>query len=194
MALFALWRHLDHTLGEDERKGMTIRSIGATAEHVVEPVRWVRSYVIDEPGRLQSLCVYEGPSARAVVDLQLLCAIPFEEIEPVVELRPPSTASGPGDLYLAWRDIPRGATEPAVAEDNARASGEAEWVRSYWDSKNALSWCVYRAETRNGQSAAVLPRSFRRVESVAEVHPSEWAWVYETFGLPRHWELNPDWA
>ena len=78
MALFTLWRELDHTMDEAERENMTIRSIGSLEWY--PGVHWLHSWVIDEPGRLESLCVYEGPNQQKVEEALMRCSVPFVEV------------------------------------------------------------------------------------------------------------------
>lgn len=54
-------------------------------------VRWHRSYYIDEPGPLLSLCAYEGPTLGAVREQSILCAVPFMEIREAVEIAGPAS-------------------------------------------------------------------------------------------------------
>ncbi|MFN0146297.1 MAG: nickel-binding protein [Dehalococcoidia bacterium] len=66
------------------------------------------------------------------------------------------------------------------------------WVRSFWDDERKESHCVYWAT-----EPAWLIRHARNsripcdeVTKVGENHPSQWAHIYDDFGLPRHWESS----
>lgn len=176
MTLFAIWRELDPTLSENEREAITIRSIGAL--EWFPHVRWVRSFVIDEPCRLESLCTYEARSVEELRETSLRCAVPFVEIRPVEEAV--TTAS----------------TSHSSGEDLCLVSGRAgafvpphgwQLLRSYTDRERGYRREVYLAGGGDPRPSSGVDS----IERVREIHPSEWAWVYESFNIPKHWELDP---
>lgn len=194
MPLFTLWRVLDHTLNEQERDGISVRAIGAG--EWFPGVLWHRSYYIDEPGRLFSLCAYEGPTLEAVRQQSTLCAVPFMEIREAVEIAGPASVDrGPQlteGLFMVRRDFGRGVTCEAVARALAiaNAGGEVGWIRSYLDVERGTTHCILQAENKDAvrEHAAKHHLPFGDVEAVGENHPAFWADVYDSFGLPRHWE------
>jgi len=196
MPLFTLWRVLDHRLNEQERQNITKRAIGAC--EWFPGVRWQRSFFVDEPGRLLSLCVYEGPTLEAVRDQSIRCAVPFMEIRPAVELTPPG-GDGPGPLaaeplFMVQRQFPAGTPLDAIEH---RLSSAAElqgvtWMRSYVDAERSLARCVVEAPSREAvqQHARACGLPSAAEEAVGEDHPAFWAHIYDSFYLPRHWELT----
>jgi hypothetical protein len=195
MPLFTLWRTLDHTLSESEREAITLRAIGAC--EWFPGVRWQRSYVIDEPGRLLSLCVYEGPSLEAVREQSVRCAVPFMEIRPVAEVALADIAgpqpTGRDPMFLVDRIFAPG-THAATIERAVQASVDGvQWLRSYIDAARATTRCIVAAPTlaavRSHAHYVGLPCG--AIEAVQENHPSLWGDVYDSFSLARHWETRP---
>ena len=57
------------------------RSRTVCDEQLSEDVRWLRSYVVDEPwARVGSICIYEGPSPEAIRRHARLADLPVHEI------------------------------------------------------------------------------------------------------------------
>ena len=57
------------------------RSRAVCDDQLSEDVRWLRSYVIDEPwARTGSVCVYEAPSPEAIRRHARLADLPVDEI------------------------------------------------------------------------------------------------------------------
>jgi hypothetical protein len=57
------------------------RSRAVCDEQLTEDVRWVRSYVLDEPwARTGAICVYEAPSPEAIRRHARLADLPVDEI------------------------------------------------------------------------------------------------------------------
>jgi hypothetical protein len=57
------------------------RSRAVCEDQLSEDVRWLRSYVIDEPwARTGSVCVYEAPSPEAIRRHARLADLPVDEI------------------------------------------------------------------------------------------------------------------
>jgi len=48
-------------------------------------VRWIRSYVLEEPGGLGTVCVYEAESPEAIREHALSASLPVDEIVKVVD-------------------------------------------------------------------------------------------------------------
>ena len=65
-----------------------LRAAAAASGHVSgrmdDRVRWIRSYVIEEPGGgLGTLCIYLGASAEAIREHTERAGLPVDEIAPV---------------------------------------------------------------------------------------------------------------
>ncbi len=54
MPLFAVWRDMDHTMTAGDREAQGVRTIATLG--LLPGVHWLRSFVIDEPTRWQSMC------------------------------------------------------------------------------------------------------------------------------------------
>jgi hypothetical protein len=69
-------------------------------EEMPDRVRWIRSYVVNEPdGRLGTFCVYEAASGEAIREHARRVGMPGEEFYPVAEtvlIRPDPTPSRAG--------------------------------------------------------------------------------------------------
>jgi hypothetical protein len=205
MPLFTLWREFDPTLDEEAREAIMVRTISAATWF--PSVRWIRSYFVDEPGRLNTLCVYEGPTLDLVRQHTLHCRVPFIHIREAEERLPDSTLALTSrsigavpdgrPLFMVKRSFPRGISEAELGGAwmrTAQCAAEIpslSWVRSYWDDERKESACVFLAPDK-----ATIGEHIRRsrvpadsVEQVGENHPALWAHVYDSLGIPRHWEL-----
>ena len=85
------------SLTELESAGAKSARIGN--EEMPDQVRWIRSYVVDEPdGRIGTFCVYEAASGDAIREHARRVGMPGEEFYPVettVVVRPdPASAEG----------------------------------------------------------------------------------------------------
>ncbi len=201
MALFTLWRELDHTMDEAERENMTIRSIGSLEWY--PGVHWLHSWVIDEPGRLESLCVYEGPNQQKVEEASMRCSVPFVEVREAQIFLPGDYLAdewnqplGDKPFFMITRQHAADLTEDelnAAAFRSAHCLGFEQnifWVRSYWDDERKSSRCVYQA-TGEGviRAHAELARiPCDRIDRVTEARPESYAWAYDALGVPRHRE------
>ena len=66
---------------EQEFHEAAARSRSVCGEQLTEDVRWVRSYVLDEPwARTGSICVYQAPSPEAIRRHARLADLPVDEI------------------------------------------------------------------------------------------------------------------
>jgi Protein of unknown function (DUF4242) len=197
MTLFVVRRELDPELNEVSRMQVTIGLIWASTFE--RDVRWQRSYYIDEPDRLSSLCVYEAPSAAALAVHSRRCAQPANEIRAVTEmsgeadqgLAPP----GQGVFSLIHRTWPGGSVtdRSAVNEQLARlpaAAGSRVWIRSYLGEDRPDVFCVMDAADPEVLKALRTGPSDTIWTNVKENHPALWAEWYDDFGLPRHWEMR----
>jgi len=85
------------SLTELESAGAKSARIGN--EEMPDQVRWIRSYVVNEPdGRIGTFCVYEAASGDAIREHARRVGMPGEEFYPVettVVVRPdPASAEG----------------------------------------------------------------------------------------------------
>ena len=73
------WR----TGAELEQAAARSSSVG---EDMVDDVRWIRSYVVDEgEGGLGTVCIYQGISAEAVREHASRAGLPADEVIPVAD-------------------------------------------------------------------------------------------------------------
>lgn len=203
MPLFAVWRDLDPLTPAAEREAMTFRSIAAL---LVSPgVNWLGSYVVDRPDAWRSLCLYDGPDAEEVAFRSTYCQVPFREVREVVETLPDQFGlaqqpeADPGTpLFLVRRSMDRDLTDEMLEAMQFRSAGclsacpGVRWERSFWDPERKESACVYRAPSAEilRQHADLARISCESVEEVVEVHPREWAGVYDAYGVPKYWETD----
>jgi len=53
-------------------------------EEMADDVKWIRSYVVDEPdGRLGTVCIYQGTSAEAIREHARRARMPADEVTEV---------------------------------------------------------------------------------------------------------------
>lgn len=74
----------------------------AEAERMPDDIRWIRSYVLDEPGGLGTVCIYQASSPEAIRQHATASDLPVDEIVRVVDtvmVRPdpkPASVQGRG--------------------------------------------------------------------------------------------------
>jgi len=62
------------------------RSKSVGDEDMPDDIRWIRSYVINEPdGRLGTACIYEASSPEAIRDHARRVGMPADEVIPVAD-------------------------------------------------------------------------------------------------------------
>jgi hypothetical protein len=199
VSTFLVLREMDPAMTEGEREGLNSRVIVTLALH--PGVHWLRSYVVDVPGRFESVCVYEGPDSGAVAYRSDYCRVPYREIRQVSESlpaaygvarQPPSSHS----FFVVKRQFPIGISdedlEAAVfrSADCLRAFNGVRWERSFWDPARSLSHCVYRAPSKAiiAEHAALARIPANNIDEAVEAHPSQWAEMFESFGVPKYWD------
>ncbi|MDE3130579.1 MAG: DUF4242 domain-containing protein [Acidobacteriota bacterium] len=80
MQLYAIIRRDGFTDGPDLQEAAA-RSTKVADEQLPDDVRWIRSYVLDEPGgRLGTLCIYEASSPEAIREHAARAVLPVDEI------------------------------------------------------------------------------------------------------------------
>lgn len=85
----------------DELGAAAERSKQVAASDFPDDIRWIRSYVIGEPGgTLGTVCIYEASGPEAVRDHAGRVGMPADEIHEVVDtvvIRPDPQAEAPAD-------------------------------------------------------------------------------------------------
>jgi hypothetical protein len=159
---------------------------------------WIRSFGREIPGGGEGICIYEGPGDRELAVQQRLCGLPVDEITEAEELvgsashRGVDAAPEGWELYWAIRHFQDGGKDAVVAANQPflAEGGGALWLRSFWEQRRSTSVCIFAAASEQAAAAAVETPG-ARLEQFAKVetdHPSFWAHMYDTMGLPRHWE------
>lgn len=100
MQLYAIIRRDGFSDGPDLQEA-AVRSTRVGDEEMPDEVRWIRSYVLDEPsGKLGTLCIYEAASPEAIREHASRAALPVDEIVMIADtvvVRPdpePAAAAG----------------------------------------------------------------------------------------------------
>jgi hypothetical protein len=80
MQLYAILRRDGFRDGPDLQEAAA-RSTKVGDEEMPSDIRWIRSYVLDEPGgTLGTLCIYEASSPEAIRDHAARANLPVDEI------------------------------------------------------------------------------------------------------------------
>jgi len=177
---------------------------GITGSVHFPSVRWHGTYGVSSPERIHGFCVFDAPSLEAMTAHAHYCRVPFTEIREVSAVDPAANpafddagrAGATGPLFLIRRDFDRAVTDDDLESLTFRSANcigsypGLWWERSYWDDGRKVSRCLFRAP-----NAGVIRAHAERVrmpcgavEEVTFVDPADWGWLYDVFGLPRHWE------
>ena len=201
MQTYTLWRELDPAMDDAERESTTLRAIGGLEWY--PDVRWLHSWVINEPERLQSLCVYEGPDRETVERASTRCRVPFVEVRETRLFLPDDYLADeqnrplPGKPYfMITRQYPADLSEDelnAAAFRSGHCLAYEEniyWLRSYWDEERKFSRCIYQAtdEERIRRHARIARLPCDAIDVVTEDRPENWAWAFDAMGMPHIWE------
>ncbi|HTW11312.1 MAG TPA: DUF4242 domain-containing protein [Solirubrobacteraceae bacterium] len=85
MQLYAIIRRDGFNDGPD-LEAAAARSSQVGDEEMPDQIRWIRSYVVDEPGgRLGTVCIYEASSPEAIREHARRAELPVDEILPIAE-------------------------------------------------------------------------------------------------------------
>lgn len=170
MTLFAIWREYP-PMTPEEVDSMHFRAAMST---FMVPVRWVRSFVIDQPGlALQSICIYEGDSAKDVSDHAACALMPLSAVEAVVEVR----AAGLSHFGPTGESL----TLSRTSANQEQSHTPAKWkLRRTFTTASGLSLALY-ADSGHARHPGFIP--------VTEGLPAMVANVYDSLGLARYWEL-----
>ncbi len=195
MPFFTLWRSFDPAWTDEDFEKMHVRAISGLASS--PPVYWHRSFGIDRPGTVQGFCVYEADSLRGIERQQRICWIPFIEAREVEEARAATVGLGPTtspkgmSLFLVERSFPEPTSLTAIETANAQfQKSNVIWMRSFWDAERQLSRCIFAADSEEELQAALQGHAQISLEiaPILEEHPSNFADMYDTLGIRRHWE------
>jgi hypothetical protein len=55
-------------------------------EEMADQVKWIRSYVVEEEGKLGTVCIYQGTSPDAIREHARRVGMPADEVIPVGDL------------------------------------------------------------------------------------------------------------
>lgn len=85
MNQYAILRRHGWTTAEDLQQAAQ-RSLNVANEQMPDDIRWIRSYVLQEPdGTVGTVCIYEASSEEAVRDHAARADLPVVEIIPVAD-------------------------------------------------------------------------------------------------------------
>ncbi len=202
MPLFLVVREFPPGLSEADSEANFAR--GITGSFHYPEVRWHGTYGVSTPDRIHGFCVFEAPSAGALLAHAQYCGVPFVEIREVAEVDPRTFPTvgvevpAEGTLFLVERRM-----DPALSDDELEALSFRSanclagfpglgWERSYWDAERKVSRCIFRspASALVREHATRVRMPCNSVEDVTFVDPAAWAWLYDQFGLPHHWESS----
>lgn len=159
---------------------------------------WIRSFGRVTPGGAEGICIYEGSGERELAVQQRLCGLPVDEIVEVEEIvgasghRDVDAAPEGWELYLAERHFEGGSAAAVTTANQLHATqpGGATWLRSFWHQGRARSVCIFAAVSKSAAAAALETpaATLERLVPIGTDHPALWAHIYDTMGIPRHWE------
>ncbi len=84
MKTYVIFRREGWSSPEDLEAGAR-RSTQVGDEEMADDVRWIRSYVLAENGRVGTVCIYQATSAEAIRKHASLADIPADEIVEVID-------------------------------------------------------------------------------------------------------------
>lgn len=85
MNTYVIFRRKFWARPEDLEKSASISSrIGL--EEMPDQVKWIRSYVVKEEGKLGTVCIYQGTSPEAIREHARRVGMPADEVIPVGDL------------------------------------------------------------------------------------------------------------
>jgi len=85
MNTYVILRRKFWSCAEDLEKSASISARVGT-EEMPNDVKWIRSYVVEEGGKLGTVCIYQGTSPEAIREHARRTGMPADEILPVGEL------------------------------------------------------------------------------------------------------------
>jgi uncharacterized membrane protein len=85
MNTYVILRRKFWSCAEDLEKSASISARVGT-EEMPNDVKWIRSYVVEEGGKLGTVCIYQGTSPEAIREHARRAGMPADEVLPVGEL------------------------------------------------------------------------------------------------------------
>jgi len=85
MNTYVILRQKFWASAEDLEKSASISARVGT-EEMPNDVKWIRSYVVEEGGKLGTVCIYQGTSPEAIREHARRAGMPADEVLPVGEL------------------------------------------------------------------------------------------------------------
>lgn len=116
-------------------------------------VQWQRSFFVR--GQNRSLCIWQSPSVDALTGYAA-ASLPVHRVREVVEIAPGACGleeprRGSGQLYCVLRRFAAPLTRMELHAGALRSVRCAsafpglEWIRSYWNESDNVSFCFYQA-------------------------------------------------
>jgi hypothetical protein len=146
-------------------------------------VLWQRSFLVGEDN--SALCIWQAPSIEALTKRARTISLPVRQFRRVEEITPRSCGletfpTAGGQLFCVYRQFLLALTTTELRAGAWRSVRCADtfpglqWVRSYWDQENRISFCFYQALRRADLRAhsAVLAVPCDKIWEVTElIHP-----------------------
>ncbi|MGD9934426.1 MAG: nickel-binding protein [Dehalococcoidia bacterium] len=202
MPQFIVLREFPPGLSQSEGEANIARGITGSVHFPF--VRWHGTYGVSTPERIHGFCVFDAPSFEAMAEHAHYCRVPFTEIREVDEVDPRTFPTAGievpayGSLFLIERRM-----DPALNDDELEALSFRSanclngfpglgWELSYWDAERRVSRCIFRspAPALIQEHASRVRVPCDSIEEVTFVDPADWGWLYDVFGLPKHWEAG----
>lgn len=182
MPVFAIWREFKAMTKAEEE---TLRMLAIAGTRWLPGVRWVRSFGMDlDSERPRTVCIYEGPTLDSVVEHSRCCALPLTSVSQVTAYANHDLhhygESAIGPLVLVTRNA-------AGAESNF-GDGDAIWLRSFEASERSVTLSLFSGSDAEAVARFADLRPGDSIEAVVESVPADVAHLYDSLGLPRHWE------
>jgi hypothetical protein len=175
MSLFAIERSFN---GRRDALFALRRSVRLASEDVL----WHRSFLFNEEH--SALCIWQAPSIETLIKRAATTSLPVRQLRRVEEITPSScgleTFPTPGgQLFCVYRQLLLALTTTELRAGAWRSVRCADafpglqWVRSFWDQDNRISFCLYQARRRADLRAhsAVLAVPCNEIWEVIELVP-----------------------
>lgn len=79
-----LRRNFWNSVADLEKSASISARVGT--EEMAQDVKWIRTYVIEDAGRLGTVCIYQGTSPEAIREHAHRVGMPADEVIPVANL------------------------------------------------------------------------------------------------------------
>jgi Nickel responsive protein SCO4226-like len=147
-----------------------------------EDVLWHRSFLFEEEN--SALCIWQAPSIETLTKRARTASLPVRHLRRVEEITPGGCGletfpTSGGQLFCVYRQFLQALTTTELRAGAWRSVRCADtfpglqWVRSYWDQDNRISFCLYQARRRADLRAhsAVLAVPCNEIWEVTELIP-----------------------